>query len=127
MHENIRKIRKVVDKNTFETIERLYKTKNINELSELTNLSKDCTRKTIVKIEDNSANCSYRDIYMKKGRKEKDNVVTENELRSIINDDNSLTLIGIQKKFCEIDTNISISTISRLIKKNQKTGFSRQY
>ncbi|OAF64771.1 hypothetical protein A3Q56_07520 [Intoshia linei] len=114
MHENIRKIRKVVDKNTFETIKRLYKTKNTNELSELTNLSKDCIRKTIVKIEDNSANCSYSDIYMymKKRRKEKDNVVTENELRSIINDDNSLTLIGIQEKFCEIDTNISISTIS---------------
>ncbi|OAF64591.1 hypothetical protein A3Q56_07691 [Intoshia linei] len=63
MHEHIRKIRKVVDKNTFETIKRLYKTKNTNELSELTNLSKDCIRKMIVKIEDNSANCSYSDIY----------------------------------------------------------------
>ncbi|OAF66025.1 hypothetical protein A3Q56_06249 [Intoshia linei] len=62
MHENIRKIRKVVDKNTFETIKRLYKTKNTNELSELTNLSKDCIRKTIVKIKDNSTNCSYSDI-----------------------------------------------------------------
>ncbi|OAF65677.1 hypothetical protein A3Q56_06559 [Intoshia linei] len=62
--------KKVVDKNTFETIKRLYKMKNTNELSELTNLSNDCIRKTIVKIEDNSANCSYSDIH-ERGKKRK--------------------------------------------------------
>ena len=109
-----RKKRIIINNEMFNQIKRLYKVKSKSELIEITSLSKNALNACIRKIENcDNENVTFEDLYKKAGRKKKDKESLHIEIRSIMGNDNSLTIVGCKDK---ITQNLSVSQICREIK-----------
>ncbi|KAG0422375.1 hypothetical protein DMUE_6217, partial [Dictyocoela muelleri] len=121
-NESPRKARVPMKKDVFDQVKRLYKTKSKEDLIEITSLSRTALNVLIKKIEtfEGEKDPTFEDLYKISGRKKKNKESLHTEIRSIIGNDNSLTLLGCIEK---LSTNISISQLSREIK---SAGLSRK-
>ena len=94
-----RKTRVLINEETFDLVKRLYKIKSKKKLLEITNLSISTLNNLIRKIESHEGEeLSFSNIYKKSGRNKKDESELYTEIRSIMGNDNSLTLKICQKK-----------------------------
>ena len=92
--EQRRKQRVCLNRDNFEQIKRLYKIKTKNELLEITNLGISALKNLTRKIEsyDGADEPTFDVLYKKLGRKRKNKNELHNEIRSIMGNDDSLTL-----------------------------------
>ena len=94
-----RKTRVLIIEETFDQVKRLYKIKSKKELLEITNLSISALNNLIRKIDSHEGEeLSFTNIYKKSRRNEKDKSELYTEIRSIMGNDNFLTLKGCQEK-----------------------------
>ena len=114
-----RKTRVLINEKTFDQVKRLYKIKSKKELLEITNLSISALNNLIRKIESHEGEeLSFSNIYKKSGRNKKDKSELYTEIRSIMGNDNSLTLKGCQEKLTH---RVSLPQLSRDFKASELT------
>lgn len=121
--ENIRnrKQRVLMNFSLFTQIKRFYKSKSIEELMEITSISRNSIYEAIRKIENcEESDPSFEALYKNPGRNSIDKNVLHMEIRDIMGSDNSLTQVGLKELLV---SNISYAQLCREVK---ASGLSRK-
>lgn len=121
--ENIRnrKQRVVINASLFSQIKRFYKSKTIEELMEITSISRNSMYEAIRKIENSEeSDPSFEALYKKPGRKSIEKSILHMNTRDIMGNDNSLTQVGCKEL---LRTKISYPQLCREVK---AAGLSRK-
>ena len=104
-----------MNRELFEQVKRLSKTKSKSELLDITSLSKNVLNVLIRKIEnfEGSMEPTFEELYGKPGRKKMNKDALHREIRQIMGNDNSLTQVGCRDK---LHVDISLSQICKEFK-----------
>ncbi|KAF7692153.1 hypothetical protein CDIK_2505, partial [Cucumispora dikerogammari] len=101
----------------FEQIKHLLSlNRNVLDITQLCNISRDAAYKAVAKIQSSDGNVSFSNAYGRPGRPKNDNRAVNRLITETLGEDNSLTQISLKKKLREAGRLISSSHIFRPVK-----------
>ncbi|KAF7690751.1 hypothetical protein CDIK_2669 [Cucumispora dikerogammari] len=112
-----RKKRVLINDHIFEQIKHLLSlNRNVLDIIQLCNISRDAAYRAVAKIQSSDGNVSFSNAYGRLGVPKNDNRAVNRLITETLGEDNLLTQISLKEKLREAGRLISSSYISRLVK-----------